>query len=92
MTTQFLKQWKLSYYLITLDITIVLQSCAGHSGDFRGFSTVTIINSQDKHIVVIIPNILGLIAFDCQTALIMWRLAIWTKSSDTGSTFASEGG
>lgn len=42
--------------------------------------------------MLIFPNILGLIASDCQTALIMWKLAIWAKSTDTGSTSASGGG
>lgn len=56
-----------------------------------GFFALIRINSREKYILII-ANILWLIASDCQTALIMWRLAIWAKSSDTGSTSASGGG
>lgn len=78
MATQLLKQ-KTPYYLISLGVNRVLLPCDG-----RRYYTLTGINLEETTILII-PNCY------CQAALIIWRLAIWAKSSDTGSTFASGG-
>lgn len=92
LARQFLKQQNLPYYWISLDINKVFLPCDGQNSYFRGFSPLRRINSLEKHTILIIPKILGIIASDCQTALIMWRWAIWAKSCDTGSISATGGG
>lgn len=83
MATQLLKQ-KTPYYLISLGVNRVLLPCDG-----RRYYTLTGINLEETYYTHYSKYYWA--NCYCQAALIIWRLAIWAKSSDTGSTFASGG-